>query len=190
MAVDQLASSVDVAAVLGRDLTAEEAARADAILDKASELFRSVSGQQFTAGDSAVRLRVRGGDTVFLPQRPVVSVEAVTDDDEVDVEYTRFKQSLTLEGSSVSWVRVEYTHGGDVPDAVRLAVAEIGAVVLRVDESALGGASQVQETVGPFSKQASYAAWAQGGATRLAPDDERLARSFRNPWGQLVTVGP
>lgn len=189
MAVVQLASDADVEAVLGRDLTSDEAARAGAILDKASELFRKESGQQFTAGTSEIRLRVRDEDTVLLPQRPVVSVESVTDDDGNALEFSLFKQAVTLEDRTVRWVRVEYTHGGVVPDAVRLAVAEIAAVVLRIDSSAQAGMSQVQETTGPFSRQASYASWALGGATRLAPDDIALARSYRNPWRQIVSMG-
>lgn len=189
MTVVQLASADDVVEVLGRALTSEEARRVEPILDKASELFRRESGQQFTPGTSECRLRVRDGDTAYLPQNPVVSVESVTDDDGNDVEYRRFKQAVTLDCACHLWVRVEYTHGGDVPDLVRLAVAEIGAVVLRIDEAALGGASQSQETVGPFSRQASYAAWALGGATRLSADDITLARSYRNPWRQIVSMG-
>jgi hypothetical protein len=190
MAVDQLASATDVATVLGRDLTAEETARVEPILDKASELFRRESGQQFTAGTSDNRLRVRHGSDVFLPQRPVVSVESVTDDDGNDVAYTSRGQVVRLTSvSTLSYVLVEYTHGGDVPDLVRLAVAEIAAVVLRVDSEALAGKSQTQETTGPFSRQSSYASWAIGGATRLSPEDVALARSFRNPWRQIVSMG-
>ena len=189
MAVVQLATEEDVVAVLGRDLTDDELARVNAILDKASELFRAESGQVFTGGTSEVRLRVRDVDTVLLPQRPVISVDTITDDDGNDLEFTLYKQAVTLEDTSVRWVRVEYTHGGDVPDAVRLAVAEIAAVVLRIDSSAQAGMSQVQETTGPFSRQASYASWALGGATRLAPDDIAIARSFRNPWRQIVSMG-
>jgi hypothetical protein len=189
MAVVQLASASDVAEVLGRALTSEEIVRVEPILDKASELFRRESGQQFTAGESENRLRVRDGDTVYLPQNPVVSVEVLTDDDGNDLTYTRYKQAVTLDSAGPSWVRVEYTHGGDVPDLVRLAVAEIGAVVLRIDSDAQAGKTQVGETTGPFSQQASYAAWALGGATRLSPEDTALARSFRNPWRQIVSMG-
>jgi hypothetical protein len=188
MAVVQLASAADVAEVLGRALTSEETVRVEPILDKASELFRRESGQQFTAGSSDVRLRVRSGDTVYLPQNPVTAVTSVTDEDGVDVEFTYRDQAVTVQ-TSVLWVLVEYTHGADVPDLVRLAVAEIGAVVLRVDSEALAGKSQTQETTGPFSRQSSYASWAIGGATRLSPEDVALARSFRNPWRQIVSMG-
>lgn len=189
MAVTQLASAEDVEEVLGRSLTSTEQIRVEPILNKASELFRRESGQTFTDGTSEVRLRVRGGDTVYLPQRPVVSVESVVDDDGETVEYTYRGQTLTLTQTGPLWVVVEYTHGGDVPDLVKLAVAEIGAVVLRIDSLALTGVTQTQETTGPFSRQSSYAAWAIGGATRLSPEDVALARSFRNPWRSVVSTG-
>lgn len=188
MAVVQLATAADVAEFLGRDLTSEETTRVEPILDKASELFRRESGQLFTSGTSDVRLRVRSGDTVYLPQRPVVSIESLTDEDGNDVTHTNRDQTVTVDTSAL-WVLVEYTHGGEVPDLVRLAVAEIGAVVLRIDAAAQAGRTQSQETVGPFSRQASYAAWAIGGATRLSPDDVALARSFRNPWRQIISLG-
>lgn len=190
MAVVQLASVTDVESVMGRDLTSDEAARVESVLNKASELFRRESGQQFTAGTSENRLRVRGGDQVFLPQRPVVSVDSVTDDSGDVLEFTSRGQVVTLTSpKGVSWVVVEYTHGGDVPDVVREAVADIAAVVLRIDASAASGATQASETTGPFTRQATYATWAVGGSTRLSPDDVALARSFRNPWRQMVTLG-
>lgn len=190
MAVVALADVADVEAVLGRPLTADEAARVQPILDKASELFRLESGQQFTPGTSENRLRVRGATDVFLPQRPVDSVESVTDDHGEPLTFTFREQIVRLEHRShLTFVLVAYTHGGAVPDVIRLAVAEIGAVVLRIDQQAMSGASQFQETVGPFTRQASYAPWAIGGATRLSPDDIQLARSFRNPWRALVTLG-
>jgi hypothetical protein len=190
MTVVQLATADDVVEFLGRALTSAEAVRVEPILNKASELFRKEAGQRFTSGTSANRLRVRSGTDVFLPQRPVVSVESVTDDDGEDVEYAVRGQIVRLSArSALPFVLVEYTHGGSVPDLVRLAVAEIGAVVIRVDSEALGGKSQTQETTGPFSRQSSYASWAIGGATRLSPDDVELARSFRNPWRQIVSMG-
>jgi hypothetical protein len=190
MAVVQLATADDVVEFLGRDLTSAEETRVEPILNKASELFRRESGQTFTSGTSENRLRVRGGTEVYLPQRPVVSVESVTDDDGEALEYTVRGQVVRLSArTALPFVLVEYTHGGAVPDVVRVAVAEIAAVVLRIDSSALSGLSQVQETTGPFSRQASYASWAIGGATRLSPEDVQLARSFRNPWRQIASMG-
>ena len=193
MAVVQLASQADVVAALGRVLTSEESARVGAILDKASELFRRRSGQQFTAGTSFVRLRVVG-DQVSLPQRPVVSVTAVTTDDGEDTAVTfgtLFQSKVRLSGVvGGDMVRVNYSHGSaTVPDLVRLTVADITRKVLEIDPNAVSGKTQHSETVGPFTEQDTYATWAQGGQTMLSPSDADIADSFRvRSYGAVVMV--
>lgn len=185
MAVVQLASQEDVEEALGRSLTTDESARVGAILDKASELFRLASGQQFTPGRSTVRVKVNGGK-VFLRQNPVETVHAVTDDDGVEVFYVRLGRWLTVPKLSHEFVNVDYSHGGAVPDLVRLTVADVARQVLGIDPTAATGVSQYGQTTGPFTDQYTYAAWAQGGATRLSPEDQAVARSFRvkipNAW--------
>ena len=190
MAVTQLASATDVVAALGRDLTSVEVTRVEPILDKASEMFRRRSGQQFTTGTSTVRLKVNGG-RVYLPQRPVTSVTGVVDDDAVTIPYTRADQwldvNILITGTSTyssflgsdAFVTVTYAHGGTVPDLVRLAVADIARRVLSVPESALAGMSQYAETKGPFTESGTFAAWAVGGQTMLSPDDKALADSYK-----------
>lgn len=184
MAVVQLASQEDVEASAGRALTSDEAARVDAILDKLSELFRREAKQLFTAGESTVRLKVNGG-RVPLPQRPVVAVASVVDDDGESVEFTRLNQWLTVRDAhhcalpSDAFVTVGYSHGGDVPDVVRLSIADAARQVLMIDRNAVAGVTQHGETTGPFSAQSTYAVWAQGGSARLSPDDVNLARSYR-----------
>lgn len=186
MAVVQLASVTDVQSALGRNLTSDEAARVDAILDKASELFRRRSGQTFTPSTSQNRLKVNGGQ-VRLPQRPVVSVESVVDDDGFNVTYTRFQSVLTVDDlTSSDFITVAYTHGGAVPDIVRLCIAEIAKKVLSIDPTAATGIVQHTESTGPFSVSDTYATWAQGGQTMLAPDDDRLALSFKIPTGSVI----
>ena len=193
MAVVQLASSTDVVAALGRALTLDEAAKVGAILDKASELFRAPpprgSGQQFTPGTSTVRLKVNGGK-VYLPQRPANAVSAVFDDDGNPVTFTLDGQWLTVPFISHQFVRVSYSHGGTVPDLVRLTIADIARKVLSIDKNAASGATQHSETSGPFTDSWTYASWALGGQTMLAPDDVAIADSFRvkipNVWIQRV----
>lgn len=178
MAVVQLATSDDVKAALGRDLTADETARVGAILDKASELFRRRSGQQFTTGTSTVRLKVNGGK-VYLPQRPVTTVTTVVDDDGDTVAYTLFGQWLTVDMRSDQFITVTYDHGGTVPDIVRLCIADIGRKILGISPDAMSGAVQATVSAGPYSRNETYATWAQGGQTMLAPDDAALADSFK-----------
>lgn len=191
MAVVQLASTVDVAAALGRALTSEESARVGAILDKASEAFRKRSGQLFTAGSSSVRLKVDGG-RVYLTQHPVVAVTTVVDDDALPVTYTRAGQWLTVPTSmdSSDFVTVAYTHGGAVPDDVRLCVADIARRVLLVDVRAQAGMSQFNHTEGPFTDGGTFAAWAVGGQTMLSPSDLALADSYRAVVPTLRVIVP
>jgi len=175
---EPLASAEDVAAVLGRDLTFDEYGKVDAILLKASELFRRESGQQFTAGSSVARIKVNGG-TAYLPQRPVVEIESVIDDCGSAVEYEQTGNRLTVALSSPAFITVDYSHGGDVPDLVRLAIAEIVKKTLLVDSSAEQGVTQQTETTGSMSESKSFAAWAIGGQTSLSPEDKALAKSYR-----------
>ena len=180
MAVVQLASATDVAAALGRALTSEETAKVVAVLDKASELFRYRSGQQFTTGTSTVRIRNRAG-VVTLMQRPVTAVTTVIDDDGEAIEFDWDGRAQFTVTSTDKYVTVTYTHGGAVPDLVRLTVAEIAKKVLLISPNALTGMSSSMETTGPFTNQESYAAWAVGGQTLLSPSDDAIALSYRIP---------
>ncbi|WP_137771813.1 MULTISPECIES: hypothetical protein [unclassified Microbacterium] len=178
MAIVQLASQEDVEAAFGRDLTPEEEARVGAILDKASELFRLASGQQFTPGRSVSRIKVNGG-RVFLRQKPVTVIHTVTDDRGRGIPFELSPRWLTVPRRSHEFVNVDYSHGGDVPDLVRLTIADVTRQVLSINPNAAEGVTQYSATTGPFTDQYTYATWAQGGATRLAPDDLAVAHSFR-----------
>lgn len=185
-----LASRDDVRAVLKRDLTSEEEAAVEPILIKASELFRQYSGQHFTLGVSEVRLRVSGGK-VYLPQRPATEVHSVVDDDGHTVEFTQFKQWLTVCHGSHEFVVVHYSHGSAVvPDLVRVTVAEVAKKVLTIDPRATTGVTQHQEMVGPYSSLDSYATWAQGGQTMLSPDDRAIAESFKFTPPKMTVMRP
>ncbi|TXK17402.1 hypothetical protein [Homoserinibacter sp. GY 40078] len=178
-----LATADDVVPVVGRALTPEETQRVDAVLAKASELFRRESGQQFTPGRSQQRLKVDGGE-VRLPQRPVTAVHELLDSRGRPVSFTRFKSVLTTPLSASEFVIVDYSHGDEiVPELVRLAIAEIAKTVLTVSKDAAAGLTASTRVRGPFTRQETYATWAIGGTTRLAPEDVALARSFRTRLG-------
>jgi hypothetical protein len=191
MAVTQLATSADVVAALGRALTSAETARVGAILDKASELFRRASGQRFTAGTSDVRLRAVG-EHIYLTQHPVVSVQSVDDMDGEAVDYTLEGSRLVLgHPRGGEFFQVAYTHGGTVPDLVRLTIAEIAQKVLLIDPNALAGKVQHTDTAGPYSTNDTYATWAQGGQTMLAPADLEIAKSYRvRSYGPAAVMVP
>ena len=175
---DPLASKPDVEAALGRALTEEETGRVAAILLKASELFRLRAQQEFTPGSSVVRLKVNGG-RVYLAQRPATEIRTVVDDDGNLVDYTQRGQWLDTGLPSDRFVTVDYSHGGVVPDLVRVTVAEVAKRVLSIPADAVQGVSNRSETAGTFTEQWTYAGWAQGGQTMLAPDELAVADSFR-----------
>lgn len=189
-----LASEEDVARQLGRDLTSAEEERVGGILAKASGLFRRLSRQDFTAGESTVRLKVNGGE-VRLEQVPAVAVAAVVDDDGVEIDHVHAGQRLTVARNgcplaSHEFVTVTYTHGDEVPDLVRETIAEIAAKVLRVDPKAASGVTNGTETVGPFSNTNTYAGWAVGGTTALSPEDKDVALSYRYKGTQVIVCQP
>lgn len=179
-----LASAEDVEDLLGRSLTSDENTRIEGILTKLSELFRKEARQEFTEGQSTVRLKVNGGE-VYLPQRPVRSVVEVTTDRGAEVDYHRRGQYLFVPLGSSSMVWVKYEHGGAVPDLVRTTVADAARQVLMINEGAASGVAQVTQAGGPYSANVSYATWAQGGSARLSPEDRAIARSFRTRHGNV-----
>lgn len=180
-----LAQVSDVQAILGRDLTTAESARADTILNKLSELFILESGQQFVSGTSTVRLKVNGGE-VYLPQRPAGDITSVKDEAGAEIPYTRLStQWIAVPLSSARMVWVTYSHGGAVPDVVRLQIADDARQVLQIAPEAVSGQSQITQTSGPYSQSGGFATWAQGGQVRLSIEGQKLARSFRVTTGNV-----
>lgn len=177
MSLPDLATLDDVKNAFGRALTPDEAARAPAILTKASELFRLHSGQQFTPGESEVELLAHAGQ-VYLVQRPVTEVLSVTTVSGSRVAHRRVGQ--WLKDVACRTVVVHYSHGSDeVPDLVVTTIAEVCKKVLSVPKGAQQGVAQQSATTGPVTDSITYAGWAQGGQTGLAPEDKAIAVSFR-----------
>lgn len=185
-----LASKQDVEGLLGKEIVGEDAERLDGILAKLSELFRRESGQHFTEKRSHVRRKVNGGE-LFLPQAPVIEVHSVTTLAGHPVKHRHIGgQIVYVPGwGSHAMLLVDYSHGGPVPDLVRSTVADAARQVLMIDPAAVGGLSQQQETTGPFTGSTSYATWAQGGSTRLSPEDKAIAHSFRRRYGNVWVAG-
>lgn len=173
-----LASPADLEARLGRDLTAQEAARAEALLNDASAVVRAYTRQTFDlATDDEVVLRATGG-RITLPGRPVQDVsrveviggsEALPDFTLADWLFDGIDTVRIGEGAAVinlpeAWwdddgypgtYRVTYTHGyAEVPGDV---LAVVCGVVLRVLTNPSGYRS---ETVGSYS--VTYAVPATG----------------------------
>lgn len=184
---EALATKDDVVKALGRGLTTSEAEQVDGHLMKVSELFRLEAHQQLTSGRSTNRLRVTAG-AVTLPQRPVKAVLSV--DGSLGSDYTLFGQRLEVPAQTGTFVQVTYDHGyEEIPELVVLTVAGVVAQLFEADPRARAGVTQRGETRGPFSVQETYAAWAQGAAPRLAPDDRAVAQSFRVTSYGLIVQG-
>lgn len=166
-------------------MTDEEAASCDDLLAAASEIFRDAAVQQFTPGSSTVRLKVNGG-RVRLNEAPCTAVQSVIDDDGDDVPFTRNGRWLSVDADSSQFVTVTYEHGGDVPAAVRVAVAEMVARALIVPEDVIAGARSTSDNAGPFSQATTWGGSSQSGAMRMSPSDLALAQSYRWPGGQVV----
>ncbi|WP_306365445.1 hypothetical protein [Nocardia sp. CC227C] len=189
-----LAADTDVETQLGRSLTTAEQDKVGDVLAKASDLFRREAEQDFTPGESTVRLKVEGG-RVRLPQAPATEVTAVVDDDGADIDHELSGQWLTVtrDGTpmvSHEFVTVTYSHGGAVPDLVRITIAEIAAKVLRAPAQAQAGIVTQQRSAGGFQETNTYAAWALGGGTTLSPEDRAVARSFRYRGTKVIVCQP
>lgn len=177
---EPLATVDDVAARLGRDLTAAEETRVETLVVDASAAVRSYTGQTFSAETTTDRLRVKAG-TVRLPQRPVTDVTEVTDLDGNDLAFTWYHgDSITLAGVPANgWVDVTYEHGWEeLP-------ADIVAVVCQIVGRALGtpadqGGYQ-SETIGNYTYAIGAAAAA--GATGMMNDERAALDRYRRIGG-------
>ena len=179
-----LASVQDVESRLGRALSPEDALRVEVFLADVSAAIRAAAGQEISRATSTVTLRASGG-RVWLPQRPVVTVD--------DVQKVTADGSLeavigwTLYGSALEYVpdgdlSVTYTHGYDqVPaDVVGLTCSLAMLALTSSSEGALGPQpGVVSESVDDYS--VTYDRPAGASVTFDLP--ERTARWLRRRFG-------
>ena len=171
-----LATIADVEARLGRSLTATETSKATAWLADASALFVNVAVQKFEVGDSTVRLFPRDG-IVRLVQRPVITIDSVTDIDGVEIDYTYDGHQSIYDLGTYSPVIVSYEHGSaTIPDDVVATIAGMVVRTLQIPSDAAAGIQQ--QSVGPFSQ--SYASWAVGAQVKMSPAEMEIAKSYRD----------
>jgi len=202
--VADLATISDLENRLGRSLTAEETARAAALLADASAMIRGYTRQDFDqVVDDQVVLRPVG-TVLRLPQRPVTAVSQVvalgggvipdltlpaglwTWDgvDQVDIwpPETDLWLSLPARWADVGWpvdtYRVTYSHGyATVPQDV---VAVACAMVLRVLVAPSLVEGMVSERIGSYFYQLQQGSGSAGPGVRLTnADRDALARYRR-----------
>jgi hypothetical protein len=198
--VADLATVADLEARLGRELTASELARAEALLSSASARVRSYTGQQFTQDTTTARVRVNNG-RITLPQRPVQTVETIADMDGNAVPFTWYAGASIVLGTNSyppihpieaawyarfrEWVDVTYTHGyADIPADVVEVVCQIVLRTLGSDPAASG---MVQESVEGYS----YSMGAAGAAGAVGMlNDEKAALDVYRRKGGTIRVTP
>lgn len=198
-----LATVEDLEARLGRELTPEEAARANALLTDASALIRGWTRQDFTLTLGDVITLRPVGTVVRLPQRPVQAVTAVvavggseaipdvplpvgswTWDgiDKVDIWPPDTSWLLSLPESwadgGTDTYRVTYDHGyAEVPADV---VAVVCAMVLRTLLAPSPVAGMVSERIGQYNYQLQQSTGSVGATVMMTgADRDALARYHR-----------
>lgn len=201
--MDPLATVEDLEARLGRDLTAEEAARADALLADASALIRGWTGQDFTLVEGDVITLRPVGTVVRLPQRPVQAVTAVVATggseaipdvplpagawtwdgiDKVDIWPPDTSWLLSLpetwaDGALVDTYRITYAHGWDeVPADV---VAVVCAMVLRTLLAPSPIAGMVSERIGQYNYQLQQSTGSVGATVMMTQADRDALARYR-----------
>lgn len=136
------ATTADLAAYLQREPFAAgtETTSAQLALDIASSVVVARTGQEFVAKtDDTITLDTHGEDVVFLPQRPVTAVTAVTTRERGSTITTDWTLNTDYEvrGDRLRWVRggvwpyevtVTYSHGYQaIPDDVKGATLAVAA---------------------------------------------------------------
>lgn len=198
-----LAAPVDVAHELGltdeTEFSSEQTNRAPGLLVSASRTFRRHAGRQFTPGTYTHRCQVIGGRLRPL-ETPVASITSVVDDSGNPVAFTRVGDWLNVsghhntdasfacyrpEGHNSGWfVTVTYT-GGQIPEDVKVTVAQIAARQLTVDPVAATGVKVHDQTLGPISERKQFFDWAAESVT-LTDEECAFAESFRDARGSRI----
>lgn len=158
----------------------------DAALCRASARVRGYLGQQVTPGESTVTAR---GPVFRLPERPVVAVSSVVDEDGAPVPWDLSGSILTV--ATLGVVTVTFSHGfAELPDELAELVCQVASRLdgLSAATSLAQGVQQQQQIAGPFQENVTFGwdAWkAQAGLAQGEMDT--LARYWpRLP--QIVTV--
>ena len=199
-----LAAKTDLVARLGRDITCEEDARIDALLDDSAALIAAYTGQVFAlVEDDTIVIRAQGG-LIRLPQRPVTDVASVTAVggnlpdvpladwawDEIDTirlgsghcVINLPEQWWDLDGYPGTY-RVVYSHGYASPPADVIAV-QCG-MVLRTLTAPTAAGGIISETIGPYSYRLDAAG--AGTAVTLSDMDRRALARYRRTAGTTST---
>ena len=204
-----LATLPDLVARIGRDLTCEEEARVQALLDDASALVAGFTGQTFgLVEDDEITVRAQGA-VIRLPQRPVTAVSSVVavggaglpDIPLADWRWDGLDMIRLGDGYSVinlpeRWwddqdgypgtFRVTYSHGFTSSPADVVAV--VCGMVLRTMTAPTSVGGVTSETIGPYSYRLESAG--VGTAVALGEMERKALARYRKTTGMIsVRVG-
>lgn len=154
------ASIAELETFLNKDFAAGAATnQAQAALDTATDEIKAWTGQAIEQATETVTLDP--GDVVFLPQRPVTAVTAVTADGTVlsvanDVDWYSYGALYRDNGLTWGWKRqsvvVQYTHGyATIPDDLKKVCVKRAARLLGIP--GLGGLSVSTDTEGNVNER-------------------------------------
>jgi hypothetical protein len=203
-ALPALASPADLAARLGRTLTDAEQDQAAVLLADASAMVRAYTRQDFTLTADDVMVLRGQGDTIKLPQRPVVDVTRVVavggNDALPDIALTDWAWDgldlirlgcgdYVINLPEVWWddedgypgtYRVTNSHGyAAVPPAVLTVVCGVVTRVLQNPQNLRS------ETVGPYSVTYSIPATGEALGLNLSRYDKQILDDYRAKVGQI-----
>jgi hypothetical protein len=192
-ALPPLASVDDVASRLGRDVTEQEAIRLSPLLADASAQVRRYCRRDFLMHTAETQILYGHDSEIWLPGRPVVSVQSVVLDGggtflpDIPVPWFTFDGVQTIRlspGAGIinlpeAWAdsdsypgtyKVTYTWGdAEVPDDVVMVAANAALSVLTAPTAAAG---VVSESIGPYS----YRLERGGGGVAVALSQADLAQ--------------
>ncbi len=154
------ASVSDFATYIQRDLTAEETATAELLLDLSSAAIRSYTGQTLSiVEDDEVTFDAPCGYRIFLPELPVIAVTSVTwDAAELTLltDYHLYADTGTIRFAGRRWsytpqaVVVTYDHGY-ATDSPQYGLAQGVCLALAKGTLTSAGVDVKSESIGNYS---------------------------------------
>lgn len=188
-AVGPLATADDLAARIG-ELTAAQAARAEALLDDASALIRDFKGQTLSfVEDDEITVRLQGL-RARLPERPVGAVASVSTVDGTELPTTAWSWDgldmvTVADGYAEAVLKIVYSHGWEtLPTKYVTVCCNMVNRVLTAPSLAEG---LTGEQIGAYGYQTTQQVGTGGTGVRLTnADKEQLGR----PKSGTVMVRP
>lgn len=159
--------------------------RAEALLLDASATVRAFTGQTISRATSTVRLVPTLG-RLRLPQHPVISVDAATDDTGavLDLTWPTTAWDLAVVQAGVP-ATITYTHGwATVPDIVVAVVCQIAGRALGMPSPATGVQS---ESLGAYSYSVGTAA--ASGPLGMLPGEQAALQGLFRPRRPISMIG-